>query len=151
MKGAFEHQLFEACRAVRLPCPPVLELERSDSRKDYRIRDAVYHWKSGHVWLLSDAGALPQLVYEMSNIGYASKKDMGDAAADAFNAEVYTPKPGLGQDAGGPPPGRPYDAQMWAVPGSMDTMSDEEIRHRYDAEEEGDEKWDQFLQSRYTD
>jgi hypothetical protein len=152
LKGAFEHQLFEACRAVNLPCPPVLELERSDAKKDHRIRDAVYHWKSGHVWLNRNAGGLQQLEYEMSNIGFASKKDMADAAADALHPDVYTPKPSLGSDHDQQPQGRPYDAEMWAVPGTMGSMTDDQIRHIYDkGDREDDEKWDEFLQSRFVD
>ncbi len=153
LKGSFEHQLFEACRGVRLPCPPVLELERSDSRKDHRIRDAVYHWKSGHVWLNKHAGGLQQLCYEMSNIGFASKKDMGDAAADVFHQDIYTPRAILGSEVNVPPPGRPYDQEMWAQSGTLDTLADEEVRHEYDRSFRNDEdiEWDDFLQSRYTD
>ena len=69
-----------------------------------------------------------------------------------FHPDIYTPAPTLGDKSPPPPSGRPYDREMWAQPGSMDTMSDDEVRDSYDRafNREDEEPWDEFLQSRYT-
>jgi len=134
-EGLFEQFLVEACHKHGIPSPNLLLVRRSTSKED-RILQAVYGWKTGKVRLVRGAGAVQELVYEMTHIGFA-KRDMADAGADVFHPDVYTPPPTTGGDQ----PvdrGRPYDELMWTPPGEW---RDVDIRTIYDELDERPQ-WD---------
>ncbi|HLA82544.1 MAG TPA: hypothetical protein VJP78_13135, partial [Thermoleophilia bacterium] len=144
-KGAFEMALFDGCRRSNIPCPPVFPLLRSSHMKDARIRHSLLYWKEGRVRLVRGAGAVDQLTYEVTHVGYAARRDMADAAADVFHPEVYAVAPGVGAGKQPSAAARPFDAELW----SHDRpLHDDEIDLLYKSVE--DQDFVGFLQDRYT-
>ena len=109
-RGVWQRQVRSFMANLNISCPPVLLLDRAGNRKSFRIAEVAGFWTDGHVYLVKDAPGIMYLHNQMLNGGsYAGHDDFSDAAADAFNEQVYYGMQLPMADKGWQPPTRPYD------------------------------------------
>jgi len=71
-----------------LSYPRILELQRN-KKKAGELMAVTHYWIDGCVHLVQGVPGIPELCYEMMNIGYTKHDDAADAAKDIFHKDIY--------------------------------------------------------------
>jgi len=79
-----------------LVCPHLKEMTRS-AKKLNRILGVTGYWQDGRVRLLRGVPGAQELANEMLMLGISKHDDHADAAADAFNSDLYYSTGGVGK------------------------------------------------------
>lgn len=110
---------------LNLPCPPFLEIDRQKGpSKANRLRDVAGYWVDGRVKLVRGGKGLEKLAAQMLTLG-KPHDDLADAAADAFNDQIYYPMVYSGDDPERQRwPSRPYDDMLQGSAEYFDPLSE---------------------------
>lgn len=107
--GTWFAYLKSVCAGANIICPPTVELGRSGTTKQARLRMAAAFMVDGHVKLLRQSPGVEKLVDQMIGIGYTEHDDWADAFADSFHPDIYQPVSLRVQQAESPLPVSPGD------------------------------------------
>lgn len=126
--GAWINWLQSAFHGAGLVLPPIIQLNRTRSRKHIRIQEAAGFWVDGHVRLVRGSPGVQKLIAQMVRAGISSHDDWSDAAADVFAQEVYQPmlNPIMGSTDEGGWPAQPGDNILGR------RLTNDEVRQIYD-------------------
>jgi len=126
--GAWINWLQSAFHGAGLVLPPIIQLNRTRSRKHIRIQEAAGFWVDGHVRLVRGSPGVQKLIAQMVRAGISSHDDWSDAAADVFAPDVYQPmlNPSISREDEGGWPAQPGDEILGR------RLSDNAAREIYD-------------------
>ena len=127
--GAWLNWLQSSFHGAGLVLPPVIQLNRTRSRKHLRIQEAAGFWVDGHVRLVRGSPGVQKLIAQIVRAGISSHDDWADAGADVFCAEVYQPmvNAGFGTEDEGGWPAQPGDDII-----GRRLVTDDQVRQFYD-------------------